>query len=686
MPKHVCYFILFAFVLFSFSSFAAETAKGDHVRISWLAPQQFGPESEEIGILFEIDPEWHIYWKNPGDSGAAPKFNFTNKNVTVSELQWPRPERLPYCVLTNIGYNTAVAFPMRVTPTGSPVEISVALEWLVCKVECIPGFATLTLKRAKGDQSKWKQADQDRLESFSNRVPNFAGSWAIKSTQLTSEVLMVTVGGVEGETPEIFPVDGNFLLANAPKIERSNGDAVYSIPIVKGYPAPKETGFVLALGDRAKEFASVAIGGAGSASPANFTDQDESSLVVLLFFAFIGGILLNLMPCVFPVLSIKLFSLMRGGVTSSERLREGLLYSAGVLFTFTALGAALLVARALGAQAGWGFQLQSPVIVLSLAALFWLMALNFLGVFEMGDSIVGLFGRFNPNSKSKSMESFATGALSVFVAAPCTGPFMGSALGATATLPAVQALSIFVVLGAGLAFPFLVLSMSPKLMAYLPKPGAWMETLKQFLAFPLFATVLWLVWVLGIQIGDSGWVVGSVLFLSISFALWLGRSARKWVRVTAWLIALAMFAVAIRSVREASLGISAADSQTAVTGNGSSDGRAVWTAYDKSKIDAEISGGRPVFIDFTAAWCITCQVNKKTVLESEAGQKIFKDNNVYLVKADWTNQNPVITAALAEFKRNSVPLYLYYAPGKSTPEVLPQILTINMIRDLFKTN
>lgn len=668
MPKLFNFLFLSLFLTTSISSFAAETAKGDHVRISWLAPSQFGSESEEIGILFEIDPEWHIYWKNPGDSGAAPKFNFTNKNVTVSELQWPRPERLPYGVLTNIGYNTAVAFPMRVTPTGHPIEMSVALEWLVCKVECIPGFATLTLKRSKGDQSKWKEADQERLESFSSRVPNFAGSWVIKSTSLTQDNLKVVVSGVDGETPEIFPVDGNFLLAKAPAIEKSGNDIVYSIPIVKGYPAPKETGFVLALGDRAKEFSNVEVKAGETTSTAS---TEDSSLIVLLGFAFLGGILLNLMPCVFPVLSIKLFSLMRG-VSAKERLREGLLYSAGVLFTFTALGAALLVARALGAQAGWGFQLQSPVIVLMLATLFWLMALNFLGVFEMGDSIVALFGRINPNSQNKWFESFATGALSVFVAAPCTGPFMGSALGATATLPAIQSLSIFVVLGAGLACPFLILAMSPKLMSYLPKPGAWMETLKQFLAFPLFATVLWLLWVLGIQIGDNGWVVGSVLFLSISFAFWLGKSSRQWVRVTAWALALAMCVGAIQSVRQ--------PSQNAPVGD------AIWAPYDKAKIETEIAANRAVFIDFTAAWCITCQVNKKTVLETEAAQALFKEHNVYLVKADWTNQNPVITAALAEFKRNSVPLYLYYAPGKTTAEVLPQILTINMIRDLFKTN
>lgn len=676
MPKLFSFLFLSIFLTTSISSFAAETAKGDHVRVSWLAPSQFGSESEEIGILFEIDPEWHIYWKNPGDSGAAPKFNFTNKNVKLSELQWPRPERLPYGVLTNIGYNTAVAFPMRLTPEGNPIEMSVALEWLVCKVECIPGFATLTLKRNKGEHSKWKEADQERLENFSNRVPNFAGSWAIKSTSLTQDDLKVVVSGVDGETPDLFPVDGNFLLAKAPKIEKSGNDIVYSIPIVKGYPTPKETGFVLALGDRAKEFSNVSVAADKSASDETVED---SSLIVLLGFAFLGGILLNLMPCVFPVLSIKLFSLMRGA-SAKERIREGLFYSVGVLFTFTALGAALLIARALGTQAGWGFQLQSPVIVLMLSTLFWLMALNFLGVFEMGDAIVAIFGRLNPNSKNKSFESFATGALSVFVAAPCTGPFMGSALGATATLPAIQALSIFFVLGAGLAFPFLLLSISPKFMSYLPKPGSWMETLKQFLAFPLFATVLWLLWVLGIQIGDNGWVVGSVLFLSISFALWLGKSARQWVRVVAWVLALSMLLVSIQSVRKASVSASGFQNENV------SASHAIWVPYEKAKIEAEIAANRAVFIDFTAAWCITCQVNKKTVLETEAAQAIFKEHNVYLVKADWTNQNPVITAALAEFKRNSVPLYLYYAPGKTTAEVLPQILTINLIRDLFKTN
>jgi thiol:disulfide interchange protein DsbD len=297
------------------------------------------------------------------------------------------------------------------------------------------------------------------------------------------------------------------------------------------------------------------------------------------------------------------------------------------------------------------------------------MALNFLGVFELGTSVMNIAGR------SQTTNAFATGALSVFVAAPCTGPFMGTALGAAAVLPALQAMSIFVFLGLGLAFPFLVLAFSPRLVRILPKPGAWMETLKHFFAFPLLATVLWLLWVLGLQTGTDGWLYSAIALLAISFAIWLGKSRPFFVKSFAWLFALLVLAFSYQQILLAKNNKIKSSSTTSA---------GPWVPFDKGKIAAARAAHNPVFVDFTAAWCITCQVNKKTVLETEAALSVFKAHNVLLMVGDWTNPDPIITDALAEFGRKSVPVYAFYPADGSAAKILPQILSQTIIEDLFK--
>jgi thiol:disulfide interchange protein DsbD len=295
------------------------------------------------------------------------------------------------------------------------------------------------------------------------------------------------------------------------------------------------------------------------------------------------------------------------------------------------------------------------------------MALNFLGVFEFGT------GAMNWAGNSKSSGSFATGVLSVFVAAPCTGPFMGTALGAAATMSAASAMMIFLFLGFGLASPFLVLAVSPGLLKKVPKPGAWMESLKQFFAFPLFATVLWLLWVLGMQTNGEGWLIAGILLLTISFGFWLGKSRRLFWRFFAWAISIAALVFAVLQIRQAGNA-----PQTMMSGD------ANWISYDAAKIQAARQSNQSVFVDFTAAWCITCQVNKKAVLRTSAAAEIFAANRTLLVQGDWTRQDPVITKALAEFGRNSVPLYVYYPGDGSAARILPQILSMQMIRELYQ--
>lgn len=394
----------------------------------------------------------------------------------------------------------------------------------------------------------------------------------------------------------------------------------------------------------------------GTAAPA---------LWLLLSFAFVGGIILNLMPCVLPVLSIKFLSLAR--VSEGERLRESVLYTLGVLVTFALLGGIFLVLRSFGISAGWGFQLQSKIVILVLISLFWLMGLNFLGLFEWGAGVM------NRASTVQNSSSFATGMLSVFVAAPCTGPFMGTALGAAATLPPGQSMLIFLFLGLGLASPFLFIAVSPRAFKWLPRPGAWMQTLKQFLAFPLFGTVLWLLWVLGHQAGIEGWFVGAAVLFLISFCLWLGGVSKRRSLVFAWILGLSGFAFALQHVQKME------NPQTSLV-----VANAGWIPYDAQKIEEARNKNQAVFVDFTAAWCITCQMNKKVVLETAAALELFRKNDVLVVRGDWTNNDDVITEALASFERNSVPLYVFYPPGRLEAEILPQILTLKMLEDLFK--
>lgn len=664
--------LLMLLMMTGFAARAAESAAADHVRVSWLAPSEFAPVRTTIGLRFRIDPEWHIYWKNAGDSGAAPKFQFTSGETVVGPIQWPFPHRLPLGDLTNFGYEKEVVFPFTIDPSGEHVHLDARLEWLVCKVECLPGFGTITLDRPvrAGASTDWPPGQQSLLREFVERVPARGESspWRIDGATLQAPSgLRVVAHGPGGEVPEIYPVDGDFLLPAKPVFSAGDNGGEFLFQTRGGREAPSTTGFVLVSEARAWEFPAVKVSAptpilaAGSA--------DAASLILILLSAFVGGILLNLMPCVFPVLSIKVFSLMKGHPSKTELVREGVFYAAGVLVTFLALGGLFLGLRAAGSAVGWGFQLQSPLIILGLAVLFWLMGLNFFGVFEMGDRLMIWAGRYNTAGSS-----FATGVLSVFVAAPCTGPFMGTALGSSATLPAPQALGIFLGLGAGLAFPFVLLTFFPPLLSRLPKPGAWMESLKQFLAFPLFATVLWLLWVLGRQIGDGAWTVGGSLLLGLSFVIWLGAGGKKWRTRLAWLLGVVMIVGASASVRSAAM-----MEKKAEAGSG-------WAAFDPAAVERARAENQAVFIDFTAAWCITCQWNKKAVLETSPIRELFARNKVLLVRADWTNYDPMITQALAALGRNSVPVYVYYAPGAKEPRILPQLLTSGSIEELFTSH
>lgn len=658
----------------------AETIESDHVRVSWLAPQSFGAESETLAVRFQLEPGWHIYWKNPGDSGAAPKFRFDVTGGKVGDVQWPFPHRLPVGTLVNLGYDGEVAFPFVFTPepSASQVELKVYLEWLVCKEECTPGFGELALRRPRhggpevvastqgdstgGARAQWAAGDRTALEKQISHVPQSSekARWMSGAISLEPEVLQIEwlTDNPTATAPEIFPTDGEFLKAASPTAEKIPDGYRLRFSRIQGLTTtPQSTGFVLVDGEQAWEFPQISL----VATEQPFT---WSTFFILLVSAFAGGLLLNFMPCVLPILSIKILSLAQN---KTERMKEGWLYTAGVLTTFTALGGLLAILKAGGAALGWGFQLQSPLIVLSLMVLFWFMALNFFGFFEFGTAVMNQAGRWRGGA-------FGTGILSVFVAAPCTGPFMGTALGAAAVMPVIPSLAIFFFLGAGLAAPFLLLAANPAWRRWLPKPGAWMETLKQFFAFPLLATVLWLGWVLGLQTGVDGAVLSGLLLLILTFAIWWSQQRLRtaW-RILPWILALAATLMLAQKIRQL---------ETMSTAQATHD--EVWTPYNPQLIEKAREEKRAVFVDFTAAWCITCQVNKQAVLNTDAIQKLFHEKNTLLLRADWTQQNPVITQALAQFGRNSVPLYVFYPANGSAPQVLPQLLSASLIEDLYK--
>lgn len=644
---------------------AQEMLSQDHVRIRWLAPDTLDRSTPTIiGLYFEVDPHWHVYWRNAGDSGAAPRFDLTSDHAEVGPAQWPFPSRLPVAHLTNLGYEGDVAYLFELTPhpqAGDRIQLHAELEWLVCQEDCIPGFGSLSLERPLGDAGRWTDhADLALLQHFQSRVPkgeSTGGPWRISQARRPdNEPLVVTVTGPQGRTPELYPLDGEFLLAGRPAMERDGETYRFHMAVSGAAVTPAATGLVLVDGDSAWEFPAVPITSAGTA------DAEPQSLLWLVLMALGGGVVLNLMPCVFPVLSIKLFGLAQAG---SHPLREGLLYSAGVMATFAALGGLFLALRAGGAAIGWGFQLQSPLVVLALILLFWALALSFMGFFEFGHRLMNLAGRAGGGS------AFVTGMLAVFVAAPCTGPFMGVALGAAATLPAASAMAIFLGLGAGLALPFLWLAASPGLAARLPRPGPWMEQLRQLLAFPLFATVLWLLWVLDRLVGGEAWLTAALSLLAVAFALWLTRFRRPILTAAAWLLILLVAGGAVHQLNRA-------ETRHPLVEEG------LWRTYSAATLAEARQRGQAVFIDFTAAWCITCQVNKTLVLDTTAANNLLDEHNVLRLRADWTAQDEHITAALAELGRNSVPVYVFYPADRGSPQILPQILTLAMIRELFE--
>jgi len=655
------FYILALFL--SFQVHAKTTFAGDHLQGRLIAPQiSVGPDGKaKLAIYYRMDPEWHIYWKNAGDSGAAPKFTVTGG--ALENIQWPYPHRLPVGDLTNFGYEHEVALLLEVQTQPQAKEIKLNLEWLVCKVECIPGFGEVTWPIKRSEKAIWKSdADSDIIlyRKYEALVPKESANWTLRTLERTSANLKLQLSGDQSITElEVFPADGETFLTKAATINPLS-EHRFEISVPLSVNAENKPGLT--------EFTFVGKNEKGTLTFILNTDLQPpaTGFILALFFAFLGGLILNLMPCVFPVLSLKFFGFLKETDTNKIRV-SAWTYTFGVLTTFTMVGAGLTILRFYGESVGWGYQLQNPTMIYLLAILFFVMALNFWGFFEVGESASGWAGRLGQTKFLSG--SFGTGVLAVIVASPCTAPFMGSALGLTLLLPWPQSLAIFFALGVGMACPMLLVGHLPKLATYLPRSGLWMENFKKAMAFPLLATALWLLWVLSHQLGTDLVFLSLGSALGMMFGIWIWLISKriffKWLGL---LLAIVFFLYSLQEVHLAEAPSAQAEQSSA------------WKAYDAALLE---TAKQSVFVDFTASWCITCQVNKKAVLDTAEIQQFFKKNNVLLMRADWTNQDPAITKALAALGRNSVPVYAFYEkPGK--PQLLPQLLTKKMIFDLFK--
>lgn len=646
-----------------------------------------------VGIRMAMKPGWHVYWRNPGDSGLPPEMAWDlPQGVNVGAVEWPVPERLPVQTLMNFGYEGEVTLLVPVSVpadySGGSVRLAGKLSYLVCEEICIPGSADLELALPVATAGTTPMPDPASTDLFAKARAELPepSPWPSRLTREDDTVVLsLDHTGLEpGAIREaaFFPY-GETVLDNAASQALTVDTSGLHLALKPGDAAkpPAELPGVLTFIDNGTRRA-FAIGeppppAAAMAAPSESLPAavptpapagDETlTLWSAAGLALLGGLILNLMPCVFPVLSIKVLSLVKQAGESAPRVRiHGLAYTAGVLGSFLALAGLLMALKAGGATIGWGFQLQSPIVVAVLAYGLLAMGLSLSGVVHVGGGVAGLGDGLTRRSGYQG--SFFTGVLATLVATPCTAPFMGAAVGFALTQPPAASLVVFASLGLGLALPFLALTLWPGALRRMPRPGAWMDTLKGVLAFPVYATVAWLVWVLAQQVGPNGLLAGLVGLVLVGFAAWAWERARF---ASGWAGGLARGTALAALLATAGLVAVLDGDRASSAGTVTADGIEPFT---QARLDALRADGRTVFVDMTAAWCITCQINERTALSRDRVRQAFRANDVVLLRGDWTNQNPEITALLERYGRSGVPLYLLYR-GKAEASVLPQILT-----------
>lgn len=652
-------------------------------------------QSFDLAVRFDLEEHWHIYWKNPGASGLSTTIDWVlPESIEAGEVRWPAPERIQLGGLMNYGYEEEAVFIVTLQAPedlklGSDLAITANLFWLICKETCLPGEAALDLVLPVASKAE-PSAEATAFAEARNRQARAAHPW-VTTAYLEEEALVVVIEGEALAADFYLYVDSEGLVdpsaeqvRSTPAPNRAELRLALDAPFFENQPLGISG--VLQSGNDSWEFNTEILDtpqlfAQTAPKPVGFEQRLLAfGLPGILALAFLGGLILNIMPCVLPVLSLKVFSLLKhAGQTRSDALRHGLAYTAGVVLSFIALAGALFILRAFGERIGWGFQLQSPGFVVVLSAVFFLFGLNLMGVFELGGRLVGADNKVA--RRKDVLGSFGMGVLAAVVGAPCMGPLVAGVSGLAVQANVATGLLTFGMMGLGLSSPFLVLSVFPKLVAFLPKPGLWMESFKQGMGFLLMAAVVFLALVVGRQGGVDAIFILLVVILLCSVAAWIfgrwGAAARsrrsQWIaRLLALFLIGASLFYGVRSIKEAYLDYG--NQETIPDSSGQ------WGAWSSNRVDELLAEGRPVFVDFTATWCLICQVNKKVALRTDATESLFTKKGIVAMEADWTRYDSDITDALEEFGRSGVPLYLLYTPDGAVT-VLPQSLTNGIVRD-----
>lgn len=622
-----------------------------------------------VGLYFDLIPGWHLYWRNPGDSGTSPKVSWQlPAGWQAGEIQWPTPKRITVGSLTNYGYEKQVTLivPLSVSTRADSldtVRIGADVSWLVCHEVCIPEKGRLDLQLPlSGQTSVTAIRHRDKFENARSQLPiSFNGMARYRIIDDNSLRLKLDRTGWLGKRiKELWFASqawGEVAASGTQQWEFTGEDLVLKLPVGElSLTTGDSLQGLLVLTEQTDNGELTHSFSIDAMHDDKLSVSPNTTFQLAIFMAVLGGILLNLMPCVLPVLSIKTLSLIQ--TAGRDSARHGIVFLCGVMLSFAALAGLLIVLRASGTALGWGFQLQEPVIVISIMYLMLAIALNLSGVFSVGDGMIGVGQGLT--ERQTFVGTLATGVLAVVVATPCTAPFMATAVGFALTLKAGEATLVFLALGFGFALPMLVLSISPRLLRLLPRPGAWMERLRNALAFPMYATAAWLLWVLSQQVTAQILAAALLGAVFLAFALWCyGQPFSK-----RWRYGI-LFTTAIGLV----IGV------VAVTGSNPTR----YESWSLERVRQLQQQGRAILVNFTAAWCITCKVNEQVALSSEKVSAALSRQNIAYLRGDWTQRDPAITNELQRHGRSGVPLYLLYSAGSEHPQVLPQILTERMV-------
>ncbi len=668
-----------------------------------------------LGLQLQHAREWHTYWRNPGDSGLPTQLEFIlPPGLEVGPVIWPLPKKLSAGTLTNYGFDgdALLAVAVKVTsayraPSNGQLPVQLHANWLVCRLECIPQEGDFAL------QLPTQSSFANHAKAFTSLIEQQATQLATpqKAARFDGDFLVAAVEGLPaawvGQKLSIFPTEPELLESSTDQhalAEQSWQGSTWSVRLpvsTARNDSPTKLGWLLVSqvtgesrqgvelvlpvsgawpSPTVKAYAEVSASKLASTATPSANIDGAFGFILALAGALLGGLILNAMPCVLPILAIKVLGFAQHGASKHLRRLTGVAYTVGVVASFLALGSAVLVLRTMGEQLGWGFQLQTPAVVAALAVLFTLIALNLWDVFSLGNVLPTNLASLQ--SRHPVVDALLSGVLAVAVASPCTAPFMGASLGVAMTMPTWQALSVFACMGLGLAMPFLLASWVPAVAQALPKPGMWMVNLRHALAFPMLATVIWLLWVFGLQTSVTQVMLLLGGLLVVALTVWACRFRTALARViqVSGLLAIVWIGLEVLASTSATPQTQAPSTTVRTATQASGD---LWQHWTATAVQTELAQGHAVFVDFTAAWCVTCQINKQTTLNQPELLADFAAKQVRLMRADWTRRDPAISRALAELGRSGVPVYVLYAPNRA-PQVLSELLSVAQVRQALE--